>query len=310
MNNQHPFLGGKGFICPLHLSETCRLSRLVPSCRVIFIFCLCHCLSTLSLVLRSLNLFLVCLDRLCHLAILCLDQYAHTLHLLESLLTISLDNFCLENVDFLRKIFNIIVAEVQFRRTSLIGFPAQSVRSSNADALDSPYLLVLNTGMSQSRQHASGRHLVEIHVIWGQFGKKMDKNERASYVMLIELIKDDEYPSDDELNKDDDVGEEEFEGNHIDKFPTCRVVRLTNENEEIAYKMPHKIEQYDSLSNDEKENMKSVYLRNDEDKKKGVKYVMRKILGFYKGCLELGPEYQTGLEESSSGTSENHGGVT
>ncbi|GJY54225.1 retrotransposon protein, putative, ty1-copia subclass [Tanacetum coccineum] len=31
------------------------------------------------------------LDRLCHLAILCLDQHAHTLHHLESLLTISLD---------------------------------------------------------------------------------------------------------------------------------------------------------------------------------------------------------------------------
>ncbi|GKA56648.1 hypothetical protein Tco_0755720 [Tanacetum coccineum] len=52
---------------------------------------LCHCLSTLSLIPRSLNLFLVCLDRLCHLAILCLDQHAHTLHHLESLLTISLD---------------------------------------------------------------------------------------------------------------------------------------------------------------------------------------------------------------------------
>ncbi|GJW23857.1 hypothetical protein Tco_0037668 [Tanacetum coccineum] len=39
----------------------------------------------------SLNLFLVCLDRLCHLAILCLDQHAHTMHHLESLLTISLD---------------------------------------------------------------------------------------------------------------------------------------------------------------------------------------------------------------------------
>ncbi|GJR64247.1 hypothetical protein Tco_0010312 [Tanacetum coccineum] len=34
-----------------------------------------------------------------------------------------------------------------------IGFPAQSVRSSNAIALDSPYLLVLITGTSQSRQH-------------------------------------------------------------------------------------------------------------------------------------------------------------
>ncbi|GKD31311.1 hypothetical protein Tco_1242089 [Tanacetum coccineum] len=198
-----------------------------------------------------------------------------------------------------------------------------------------------------------------------------------SDVMLIELIKDGEYPSDEKLNKDDDLGEDEFEGNHFDKFPTCSelayhksfynwimtarlaprknpkspsglnnftgrvkgmhifvgnftyvldfmiiedislvidprvsrvvlgkpfiklssmtydsslgVVRLTNVNEEIAYKMPYKIEQYDSLSNDEKENMKSVYLRNDEDKKKGVKYIISKILGFYKECLKFRP---------------------
>nr|GEV48894.1 hypothetical protein [Tanacetum cinerariifolium] len=31
------------------------------------------------------------LDHLCHLMILCLDHHAHTLHYLESLLTISLD---------------------------------------------------------------------------------------------------------------------------------------------------------------------------------------------------------------------------
>nr|GEV47452.1 MAK10-like protein [Tanacetum cinerariifolium] len=42
-----------------------------------------------------------------------------------------------------------------------------------------------------------------------------------SNVMLIELIKDDEYPSDDELNKDDDVGEEEFKGYYFDKFLIC-----------------------------------------------------------------------------------------
>nr|GEZ48024.1 hypothetical protein [Tanacetum cinerariifolium] len=40
-----------------------------------------------------------------------------------------------------------------FRRTSLTGFPAQSVRSSDAYALDSPYLLVFNTETSQSKQH-------------------------------------------------------------------------------------------------------------------------------------------------------------
>ncbi|GKF01219.1 hypothetical protein Tco_0028142, partial [Tanacetum coccineum] len=43
--------------------------------------------------------------------------------------------------------------KVQFRRTPLIGFPALSVRSSNAYALDSLYLLVLFTETSQSRQY-------------------------------------------------------------------------------------------------------------------------------------------------------------
>ncbi|GJX95586.1 hypothetical protein Tco_0351384 [Tanacetum coccineum] len=41
------------------------------------------------------------------------------------------------------------------QRISLIGFPAQSVGSSNTDVLDSPCLLVLITGTSQSRQHES-----------------------------------------------------------------------------------------------------------------------------------------------------------
>ncbi|GJU76631.1 hypothetical protein Tco_1273701 [Tanacetum coccineum] len=46
-----------------------------------------------------------------------------------------------------------ILCRFNFGRTSLTGFPAQNVRSSNAYALDSPYLLVLNIGTSQSRQH-------------------------------------------------------------------------------------------------------------------------------------------------------------
>ncbi|GJX88532.1 hypothetical protein Tco_0340546 [Tanacetum coccineum] len=80
------------------------------------------------------------------------------------------------------------------------------------------------------------------------------------------------------------------------------VVKFTNRTNEIAYKMPHKIEQYNSLLVLEKEHMKSVYLRNEEDKRRGVDYVMNKILGFYKECLEIGPEYLTGLEDE--------GGVT
>ncbi|GKE88331.1 hypothetical protein Tco_1565806, partial [Tanacetum coccineum] len=52
--------------------------------------------------------------------------------------------------------------------------------------------------------------------------------------------------------------------------PPEGVVRFTKGIDEVAYKMPHKIEQYESLSDLEKEHTKSVYLRNDEDKRKGV----------------------------------------
>ncbi|GKB32533.1 hypothetical protein Tco_0871934 [Tanacetum coccineum] len=51
------------------------------------------------------------------------------------------------------------------RKPPLDGFPAQSVGSSNAIALDSPYLLVLITRASQSRQHEDGAdcHLFNIN---------------------------------------------------------------------------------------------------------------------------------------------------
>ncbi|GJV25538.1 hypothetical protein Tco_1378233 [Tanacetum coccineum] len=71
--------------------------------------------------------------------------------------------------------------------------------------------------------------------------------------------------------------------------PPEGVVRFTNGTNEVAYKMPQMIEQYNSLSDLEKEHTKSIYLRNKEDKRRGVEYVMIKILGFYKECLELGP---------------------
>ncbi|GJR22926.1 phospholipase-like protein [Tanacetum coccineum] len=62
---------------------------LVPSCRVIFDlepFSVSFDFVFTSEIFKSLSFSL---DRLCHLAILCLDQHAHTLHLLESSLIIS-----------------------------------------------------------------------------------------------------------------------------------------------------------------------------------------------------------------------------
>ncbi|GKE47115.1 hypothetical protein Tco_1478373 [Tanacetum coccineum] len=79
--------------------------------------------------------------------------------------------------------------------------------------------------------------------------------------------------------------------------PPEGVVRFTNGTNEVTYKMPHKIEHYNSLSNLEKKHTKSVYLRNVEDRIRGVEYVMSKILGFYKECLEFGPEYMTEVDD-------------
>ncbi|GJT08048.1 stress-response A/B barrel domain-containing protein HS1 [Tanacetum coccineum] len=48
---------------------------------------------------------------------------------------------------------NAVSISQQIQSISFTGFPAQSVGSSNTDVLDSPCLLVLITGTSQSRQH-------------------------------------------------------------------------------------------------------------------------------------------------------------
>ncbi|GJY46255.1 hypothetical protein Tco_0435318 [Tanacetum coccineum] len=79
-------------------------------------------------------------------------------------------------------------------------------------------------------------------------------------------------------------------------------VKFIDGSNEMSIRCSYKIENTDSLLDLEKEHTKWVYLRNEEDKRRGVKYAMNKILVFYKECLELGPEYLTGVADE--------GGVT
>ncbi|GJS16832.1 hypothetical protein Tco_0411304 [Tanacetum coccineum] len=120
-------------------------------------------------------------------------------------------------------------------------------------------------------------------------------------VMFIEIIKnnDDSHKEEPEVGENVEAGELKVE--YFDIFPTRSKLAYHKTNE-IAYKMPHKIEQYNSLSDLEKEHTKSVYFRNEEDKRRGVDYVISKILGFYKECLELGPEYLTGVADEGEVT--------
>ncbi|GKB89547.1 hypothetical protein Tco_0961819 [Tanacetum coccineum] len=81
------WMGVNKLIVPLDWA----LSGLVPSCCVIYdleLLSMSFDFVFSSEIFKSLSFSL---DRLCHLAIFCLDQHAHTLHHLKSLLTISLD---------------------------------------------------------------------------------------------------------------------------------------------------------------------------------------------------------------------------
>ncbi|GJQ90025.1 hypothetical protein Tco_0001164 [Tanacetum coccineum] len=98
------------------------------------------------------------------------------------------------------------------------------------------------------------------------------------------------------------LGRPFVEISNMNHDPPEGVVRFINGTDEVSYKMPHKIEQYDSPSDLEKEHTKSVYLRNNKDKRRGVEYVMSKILGFYKECLELGLKYLRGMDDEGEVT--------
>ncbi|GJW90164.1 hypothetical protein Tco_0167717 [Tanacetum coccineum] len=143
-----------------------------------------------------------------------------------------------------------------------------------------------NTGVSNFTGRING-----MHVFIGNF----------TYIVDFMIVKDISSIIDPRLSQV--VLEKPFvKISNMTHDPPERVVRFTNANDEVAYKMPQKIEQYNSLSNLEKEHTKSVYLRNEEDKRRGVEYVMNKILGFYKECLELGPEYVTGMDDEGEVT--------
>ncbi|GJS70344.1 hypothetical protein Tco_0703185 [Tanacetum coccineum] len=144
----------------------------------------------------------------------------------------------------------------------------------------------LNRGVSNFTGRITG-----MHIFIGNF----------TYVLDIMIVEDISSIIDPRLSQVV-LGKPFVEISNMTHDLSLGVVKFTNRINKIAYKMPYKIEQYYSLSDLEKEHTKSVYLKNEKDKRRGVEYVMSKILGFYKECLELGPEYLTGVADE--------GGVT
>jgi hypothetical protein len=58
--------------------------------------------------------------------------------------------------------------------------------------------------------------------------------------------------------------------------PSVGIVKFEDETDEISNQMPYKIQQFRLMPNLEKELNQSVYYSNEEDKRRGVDYVMKK----------------------------------
>ncbi|GJT94899.1 hypothetical protein Tco_1090417 [Tanacetum coccineum] len=135
------------------------------------------------------------------------------------------------------------------------------------------------------------RRIKGMHVFVGNF----------TYVIDFMIVEDISSITDPRLSQVV-LGNPFVEISNMTHDPHEGVVRFKNGTDEFAYKMPHKIEQYNLLSNIERKHTKSVYLRNKEDKRRRMEYVMSKILGFYKEYLELGSEYVTGITDEGEVT--------
>nr|GEW43730.1 retrotransposon Orf1 [Tanacetum cinerariifolium]GEW50547.1 retrotransposon Orf1 [Tanacetum cinerariifolium] len=94
-----------------------------------------------------------------------------------------------------------------------------------------------------------------MHVFIGNF----------TYVIDFMIVEDISFVIDPRLSQVV-LGRPFVEISNMTHDPPEGVVRFTNGDNEVAYK----IEQYNSLSNLEKEHTKLVYLRNEEDKRRGV----------------------------------------
>nr|GEU94964.1 putative reverse transcriptase domain-containing protein [Tanacetum cinerariifolium] len=123
--------------------------------------------------------------------------------------------------------------------------------------------------------------------------------ENYGEVMFIEIIRDDDEPQDRSLNKGEGATTKGPAVEYFDTFPTKDELTYHRSQDKNLTLGKTRMEEL-AISQEGLKGCMSAYETlpmNEEDKRRGVEYVMSKILGFYKECLELGPEYVTGLDE-------------
>ncbi|GJZ62434.1 hypothetical protein Tco_0618571 [Tanacetum coccineum] len=141
--------------------------------------------------------------------------------------------------------------------------PSETVKNTKLNVNSTSLVLSARsypTKDPQCSSHIHGR-IKEMHIFVGNF----------TYVSDFMIVEDISSIIDPRLSQVV-LGKPFVEISNITHDLSLGVVKFTNRSNEIAYKMPHKIVQYNSLSDMEKEHTKSVYLRNKKEKRRGVEY--------------------------------------
>ncbi|GKB65654.1 hypothetical protein Tco_0921840, partial [Tanacetum coccineum] len=159
--------------------------------------------------------------------------------------------------------------------------PTSSVLSARSYPTDDPQRLtqiygLINTVLICPKRPGESQTGDDGDMMFVEIIKKNDDSHKEepevgnfTYVIEIIIVEDISSIIDPRLSQVV-LGNRFVEISNMTHDPPEGVVRFTNGTDEIAYKIPHKIEQYNSLSDLEREHTKSVYLGNKEDKRRGV----------------------------------------
>ncbi|GJW48404.1 hypothetical protein Tco_0080050 [Tanacetum coccineum] len=152
--------------------------------------------------------------------------------------------------------------------------------------------LVLRRDPENPRKVSNFTKIVRgIHVFIGNF----------TYIMNFLVVEDVELDIDSYLSHVV-LGKPFVEISNLTYDHSKGINMFTDGIDEVVYQIPHRVEQYQLMPNLEKDFMQADYVRSKDDTKRGVDYVMKNMFGFYKECLELGPEYKVNKDDIGSMT--------
>ncbi|GKD63076.1 hypothetical protein Tco_1305184 [Tanacetum coccineum] len=88
------------------------------------------------------------------------------------------------------------------------------------------------------------------------------------------------------------LGKPFVEMSKIEYDKSLGLIRFTDEEDEVAFRMRQRIQELQLISPLEKDKYEALFIESLKVRKKGLKHVLEKRKGYYKACLNLGHDYR------------------